>query len=163
MKNILILSTIALCIAGCSLFQPVTEVTIEHKERLIHNAAQSSVYLAIKMVYPDDVIRQNDKAYFLVAEIEESVLPILQDPNLTLDQVTIDLLLIKILSTPGIDNIQWSMLMQNAVDIFGLYFRTPSVGEIVSGDNSRLLLALFEGVRDGANLILLGNGEITEL
>jgi hypothetical protein len=143
---------------GCFLLQPREDIPIEQQQRFVRNAAKSAVFFAIREIHKNDLEAQTHLASWLDNEIEQNIRPILLDPDLTLDQATLDLLMIKLLKAD--DGAQWAIFIQNALDVFNMYFRTPNVGEIISGDNWLLLVALFDGVQDGCRLVLLTNEEI---
>lgn len=150
--RILLFSIVCLfALTSCSLIQMNEEVTIEQKETIVRNAAKTTVFFAIRQYHKDDVEAQKELAEDILL-ITEELMPVLADRDLRLDQAAVNTLLNKIIRTE--EEVEWVLLLQNALDIFHLYFRTPHAGEIVSGDNWRILFAFVEGCQAGAQLTL---------
>lgn len=155
MSSAIILLSISILFSGCAIFQPNPDITIEQKEEVVYNAAKSATFFAIREYYDDDVDKQNERAQWFIDQMDENIWPILNDVNSTLDSTTEKLLMEKI-------PVEWRPLMHTAFAVFRMYYRTPNVGEILSGDNYRLLVALFTGINDGCEMVLEVNQENVE-
>jgi hypothetical protein len=95
----------------------------------------------------DDEMEQVEAAKKLKLEIDKNVLGILLSPDSTVDEATQKLLFAKI-------PLKYAIYLQNAINLFKLYYETPQVGEVLSEENWRLLVALFDGVSDGCDLVI---------
>jgi len=132
---------------GCGILQPREDVPLEQKAVFIKNAAKSAVYFSLAEIYKHDASKMIEKATWMKAQLNDVVWPVLRNPNVTIDEGTEKLLFAKIPT-------EWALLMQNAFDVFRLYYRTPATGELLDPEQLTLLVAFFNGVDEGCVLVI---------
>lgn len=154
MKNWMygVMAIIAVGVVSCGLIGVRDDISVEQKAKLVRNGAKSGVFFAIREIYKEDKLTQSATAQWIIDEVTDTVMPVLQDPATTLDDVTIQLLLAKVIRAE--DREEWQLLIQNAVDLFNMYFVMPSTGDIIGSDGMSILLGFFEGAREGAKLVV---------
>lgn len=147
LSKLLLAAAVIPFLVSCSFIKPREDMTIEDEARLIHDAAQAGISIAINEIY-DEPVEKVEKATELKQEIDKNVLQgILLSPDATVDQVTIQLLMKKI---PP----QYAIYMQTVLTLFNTYFETPASGEVLGDDNWRRITAVFQGISDGCQVVI---------
>lgn len=134
-------------LSGCSLFKVRSDLTPEQQQNLIHNLARNATALAINEIY-DNKEEKLSKAQSLKNDIDKNVLQgVLFNADIAIDSNTLDLLMLKI---PP----EYSLYLLTAKDLFFAHFEVPDVGEVLHEDDWKMLIALFQGISDGCQMIM---------
>lgn len=136
--KLLALFAVVLMLPGCAFFQAVGD-KIDHDEQvaIVRDTARAGTFAALEQF--DD---KEERAQELIDLIDSTVLPTLLS-DAPVGQATAT----TILSLVPTD---YEVYLAPAFTTFNAYFDMPPVGELVSEDNLELLVALFEGIKAGA-------------
>jgi hypothetical protein len=132
---------------SCNLLQVRSNLTPEQQQNLVHDLARNATALAINEIY-DNKESKLSKAQSLKDDIDTNVLQgILFNSDVAIDDNTLGLLMFKIPS-------EYNLYLLTATDLFFANFEIPDAGEIINENDWKLLIALFQGISDGCQMII---------
>jgi len=150
--SILVFS-ISLPIVGCGIFSK-TNVNLSESERVLQNAntihdiVSEATFVAIKKVYKDNKAKQIIKAAKLRNTIDSHILPLLNDSS---ENITQDIQEEFFSSIPE----EYHGLMATAYETFYQHYEFPVTSEFLPDPYLTYLRSFFNGVRSGANKVLV--------
>lgn len=142
-----ITSIFALLFVGCSLITPKEGVDPLKVERDIYNITKAATTLAISKIHEDEVDEQVRAAGKIVLNIDQFAMPILTNPNASVDKALAERLLTMVPE-------EYQGLMLAAYESFNTHYEFPLTSDILPEPHLSYLLAFLKGVRDGSEAIL---------